>query len=105
MGQLQCGEIDKQPSTTIKEPLQNNWFGLLDKTISNQPVEDNWTCEVVQQHLTSEHVTTKKTLEEIMKDISTQVLETNNTLNLGQLLWVILDIKWYILNQIAMIQI
>jgi len=60
---------------------------------------------VVQQHLTSEHVTTKKTLEEIMKDISTQVLETNNTLNLGQLLWVILDIKWYILNQIAMIQI
>ncbi len=95
MGQLQCGEIDKQPFTTIKEPLQNIWFGLPDNTTANQPIENNQTGEVVQQH-----VTTKKTLEQIMKDINTRVLETKYTLNLGQLLWVIHDIKYYILNHV-----
>jgi hypothetical protein len=49
----------------------------------------------------SEQVITKKTLEEIIKDINKQVLETKYTLNLGQLLRVILDIKHYILNPIA----
>jgi hypothetical protein len=45
-----------------------------------------------------EHVTTKKTLEEILKDIIKQVLETKYTLNWGQLLQIIPDIKHYILN-------
>jgi hypothetical protein len=35
-----------------------------------------------------------------MKDISKQVLETKYTFNLGQLLWVILDIKHHIFNSI-----
>jgi hypothetical protein len=35
-----------------------------------------------------------------MKDISKQVLETKYTLNLGQLLWVIPNIKHYILNPV-----
>jgi hypothetical protein len=34
----------------------------------------------------SKQVTTKKTLEEIIKDINKRVLETKYTLNLGQLL-------------------
>jgi hypothetical protein len=71
LGQLQCGEINKQPSTTIKEPLQSNWFGLLDNITSNQSIENNQTSEVVQQHVTLEHVTTKKTLDKIIKDIIT----------------------------------
>jgi hypothetical protein len=47
-----------------------------------------------------EHVTIEKNLEEILKDINKQVLETNYTLNLRQLLQVIHDIKRYILNLI-----
>jgi hypothetical protein len=39
-----------------------------------------------------------KNLEEIMKDINTQVLETKYTLNLGQSLQIIPDIKCYILT-------
>ncbi len=41
----------------------------------------------------------KKTLEEILRDISKQVLETKYSLNLGQLLWAILDIEHYFLTQ------
>jgi hypothetical protein len=40
----------------------------------------------------------EKILEEILRDISKQVLETKYTLNLGQLLRVILDIKRYIFD-------
>ncbi len=39
-------------------------------------------------------------MEENLKDINKQVLETKYTLNLGQLLWVIPNIKRYILNSI-----
>ncbi len=46
------------------------------------------------------HVTINKTLEEILKDISKQVLDTKYTLDLGQLLWVIPNAKCYILNSI-----
>jgi hypothetical protein len=45
-------------------------------------------------------ITTKKTLEFFVKDINKQVLETKYTLNLGQLLQVIHDIKHYIFNPI-----
>ncbi len=48
-----------------------------------------------------EHVTTNKTLEESIRDINKQVLETKCTLNLGQLLKAILDIKGYILNPVS----
>jgi hypothetical protein len=50
--------------------------------------------------VTKEQITTEKTLEESFKDINKQVLETKYTLNLGQLLWVIHDIKHDILNLI-----
>jgi hypothetical protein len=42
----------------------------------------------------------KNILEEILRDIIKQVLETKYTLNLGRLLWAIPNIKCYILNPI-----
>jgi hypothetical protein len=50
--------------------------------------------------VTLEHVTIEKTLEEIMKDINKQVLETKYTLNLRQLLSIIPYINWYIFNSV-----
>jgi len=47
-----------------------------------------------------EQVTIKKILEQILKDISKQVLETKHTLNFGQLLRMIPNIKHYILNSV-----
>jgi hypothetical protein len=43
-------------------------------------------------------------LEEILKDINTQVLETKYVINLGQLLKVVLNIKQYILKPDKSIQ-
>jgi hypothetical protein len=37
-------------------------------------------------------------------DISTQVLETKYVINLGQLLKIMLDIKWYIFKPIEFVQ-
>ncbi len=48
----------------------------------------------------SKQVTTYKTLEEILKDISKQVLETQYTLNLGKLLQMIPNIKCYIFRRV-----
>jgi hypothetical protein len=55
---------------------------------------------VNQQLVILKHVTAKNILEEILRDIIKQVLETKYTLNLGQLLWAIPDIKCYILNSV-----
>ncbi len=44
----------------------------------------------------------KKTLKPILKDISKQVLGTKYTLNLGQLLWAILNIKRYLFNPVPL---
>jgi hypothetical protein len=71
---------------------------LPNNTTIAQPIENNQTHDVNQQLVTLEHVTTYKTLEEILKDIITQDLETKYTLNLGQLLKVIHDVKCYIFN-------
>jgi hypothetical protein len=73
---------------------------LPNNTTIAQPIENNQTHDVNQQLVTLEHVTTYKTLEEILKDIITQDLETKYTLNLGQLLQMIPNIKRYILNLI-----
>jgi hypothetical protein len=48
--------------------------------------------------VTLEQVTTKNNFEEILKDFSNQVFETKYTLNLGQLLQVIPNVKCYILS-------
>ncbi len=43
-------------------------------------------------------------MEEILRDISTQVLETKYVINLGQLLKIVLDIKWYIFKSVKFVQ-
>ncbi len=45
--QLQCGENGKQPTTITEEKLQSNWARLLNESIIIQPIENNWTNEVV----------------------------------------------------------
>jgi hypothetical protein len=47
------------------------------------------------------HVTIEKTFKNILKDINKQVLEKKYTLNLGQLLRMIPDIKHYIFNSMT----
>jgi hypothetical protein len=56
---------------------------LLDNSTTTQPVENNQTGEAIQQTLTSKQVITNKTLKDILKDISKQVLETKYILNQG----------------------
>ncbi len=51
-----------------------------------QLIVSNRTSEVNQQPIILEKITTNKTLEEILRNISKQVLETKYKLNLGQLL-------------------
>jgi hypothetical protein len=58
-------------------------------------VENNQIGEVIQQLVTLKQVTIENTLKEKLKDINKQVLETKYTFKLGQLLWVIDDIKLY----------
>jgi hypothetical protein len=43
-------------------------------------------------------------LEEILRDINTQVLEIKYVINLGQFLKIVLDIKWYIFKPIMFVQ-
>jgi hypothetical protein len=50
-------------------------------------------------------MTLDKTLEEILKDINTQVLETKYVINLGQLLKIVPNIKWYIFKPVKPIQL
>jgi hypothetical protein len=72
------------------ETLQSNLARLLGTTEANQLVGSNQTNEI-----SSKLVTSKKSLEEILKDISNKI---NYIINLGQMLWVIFDIKCYIFN-------
>ncbi len=64
-------EIDKQTTMKSKESLWNSWVGLPEITNANQLVENNQISEMYLLLMTS-----KKTLEEILKDIGMQVLET-----------------------------
>ncbi len=80
--------------------LHNNWVGLPNDPTTIQPAVSNQTGEVNQQPIISKEVITEKTLKEILKDINKQVLETKYTLNLGQLLWAIPNIKHYIFNSV-----
>jgi hypothetical protein len=72
-----------QTSIDLSRPRHSNCVGLL-KSV-NQPI-------INKQHvqLTSQTMTPKKTLEEILRNISTQVLETKYVINLGQLLKTVL---------------
>ncbi len=53
-----------------------------------------------QQPVILEHVIINKILEQILRNISKQILETKYTLKLGKLLWAIPNIKHYIFNPI-----
>jgi hypothetical protein len=50
-------------------------------------------------------MTLEKTLEEILRDINIQVLEIKYVINLGQLLKIVLDIKWYNFKSVKLIQL
>ncbi len=54
--------------------------------------------------MTTQTTLPKKTLEEILKDINIQVLETKYVINLVQLLKIVLDIKQYIFKPNKSIQ-
>jgi hypothetical protein len=73
---------------------------LLNNPATIQLIERNQTNETNQQPTISKYVIVEKTLEEILRDINKQILETKYTLNLGQLLRAIPNIKitfltWY----------
>jgi hypothetical protein len=87
-----------QASLNLKEPLHLNWFGLL-KPI-NQPINSKQPVQ-----LTPQTISLEKTLEEILRDINIQVLETNYFINLGQLSKIVLDIKRYIFKLIKFVQL
>ncbi len=56
-------------------------------------------------HLITLTKTPKKILEKILRDIIIQLLETKYVINLGQLLRIVLDIKWYIFQLVKYIQL
>ncbi len=78
--------------------MQRNWVASLDNPTTTQSVERNRTNEVNQQSVILEQITIKKIVKEILRDTDQQVLETKYTLNLGQLLQTIPNIKCYILT-------
>jgi hypothetical protein len=98
--QLQHSRVERRPVIISEGSLQSNWVGLLNNSTMTQLVISNQTSEVNQQPVISKQVNTDKTLEEILRNINKQVLETKYTLNLGQPLWAILDIKHYIFNMV-----
>jgi hypothetical protein len=53
--------------------------------------------------LTTQTTLPEKILEEILKNISTQVLETKYVINLGQLLRIMPDIKNYIFKLVKFV--
>ncbi len=81
---LQHDELKKQLATINDSSLQNNGAGLPDNPTTTQLIESNRTSEANQQPIILEHVSTNNILEETLKDISKQVLETKYTLNLSQ---------------------
>jgi hypothetical protein len=83
------GENNVQAPSDHNGPLQSNWVGLLDNT--HQPITSQPLVELSTQLMMLE-----KTLEQILKDISTQVLETKYVLNLGPLLKIVPNIKRHI---------
>jgi hypothetical protein len=55
--------------------------------------------------LTPQTITPEKTLEEILRDMTTQVLETKYVMNLGQFLKIVSKIKRYIFKPVKSIQL
>jgi hypothetical protein len=78
-------------------PLHSNWVGLPE--LINQLVIGKQHV-----HLTAQTTLLEKTLEKILKDINSQVLETKYVTNLGQFLKIIQGIKWYIFKPVKSIQ-
>ncbi len=84
--ELQGSDLTSQTFVNLNGPLHSNWVGLSkfvnQLAISKQPTQ-----------LTPQIISLEKILEEILKDINIQVLETKYVINLGQLLKIVLDIK------------
>jgi hypothetical protein len=84
--ELLGNDSTSQAFVDLNIPLHLNLASLLklvsQLVTSKQPIQ-----------LTPQTITLEKTLEEILKDINTQVLETKYVINLGQLLKIVLKIK------------
>ncbi len=87
--ELQGSDSVSQATIELKGPLHSNWVGV-PKPVS-QLVIGKWAIQ-----LTTQMTLPEKTLEGILRNISTQVLETKYVINLGQFLKIMLDIKKYI---------
>jgi hypothetical protein len=74
--ELQGSDLTSQAFVDLNIPLHSNWASLL------EPVSQQITSKQPIQ-LTPQIRSLKKTLEEILKDISTQVLEIKYVINLG----------------------
>jgi hypothetical protein len=71
--ELQGSDSTLQASVDLNKPFHLNWASL------PQPIS-KLVISKQHVHLTSQTMTPKKTLEEILKDISTQVLELSMSL-------------------------
>ncbi len=65
----------------------------------NQPIIDKHHV-----HLTTQITILEKILEDILRDINIQILETKYVINLRQLMKIVLDIKWYIFKLAKLVQ-
>jgi hypothetical protein len=97
--ELQGGDLASQAPTNLNKPLNSNWVSLIPKII-NQLVINKQPI-----HLIALTTIPKKTLQEILRNIKIQVLETKYVINLGQLLRIVPNIKWYIFKLIKFFQL
>ncbi len=94
--ELQGSEWISQATIELNRPLHSNWVGL------PEPISQSVTGKQTIQ-LTTQMTLPEKIVEEIMKNINTQVLETKYVINLGQFLKIMPDIKRYIFKLVKFV--
>jgi hypothetical protein len=94
--ELQGSDSTSQTLINLNGPFHSSWASLPEP--SSQTITSKQHAQLIPQIITLE-----KTLEEILRNISTQVLETKYVINLGQLLRIVPNIKWYIFRSIKSI--
>jgi hypothetical protein len=94
--ELQGSDSISQATIELNRPLHSNWVGLPE--LISQSITSKQTIQLITQTTLP-----KKTLEESMKNINTQVLEIKYVINLGQFLKIMPDIKRYIFKLIKSI--
>jgi hypothetical protein len=80
--ELQGNDWISQTPIELNRPHHSNWAGL--QKLINQLITNKQLVK-----FTTQITLLEKTLEEILRDISTQVLETKYVTNLGQLLKIV----------------